>query len=195
MLKRNYNISQTRAIAALLSALATMSAVSAQTIYVNATCGNDAWTGTSSDCAAPNGPKRTIQAGIDASVNGDTVLVADGVYMGVGNKNLDYGGRAIRIQSEGGPEACIIDCDNDGRGFYFHNGETADSAVEGITVRNGFMNRGGAVLCEDGSSPLFQSCVFQHNSVSQEAEEDGAPPVLKSKITPAVSDEDAGPWI
>jgi len=32
----------------------------------------------------------TIQAGINAANNGDTVWVADGVYTGDGNKNLIY---------------------------------------------------------------------------------------------------------
>ena len=33
------------------------------TIYVNGACGDDAWTGLSPDCEAPDGPKATIQAG------------------------------------------------------------------------------------------------------------------------------------
>jgi len=32
----------------------------------------------------------------------DTVLVADGTYIGEGNKNLDFGGKAITVTSENG---------------------------------------------------------------------------------------------
>ena len=52
----------------------------ADVLYVNGECGDDDWTGLSPVCATPDGPKRSIRAGMSAGRTGDTVLVADGVY-------------------------------------------------------------------------------------------------------------------
>jgi len=78
----------------------------------------------------------TIQQGILAASDGDTVIVADGVYTGTGNKNLSFGGKAITLVSESGPETCIIDCMED-RGFRFTSDEDENSILDGFTIRNG----------------------------------------------------------
>lgn len=110
----------------------------------------------------------TIQAAIDAAAPGDTVIVADGTYTGPGNRDMDFGGKAITVRSANGPAACIIDVQGSQadphRAFYFHSGETAGSVLDGFTLRNGFAEIGGAVLCEGGSSPSFDNCVFEQNT-------------------------------
>ena len=105
----------------------------------------------------------TIQAAIDAAVDGDVIIVADDTYTGTGNKNLDFGGRAITVRSENGPEFTIIDCQNDGRGFYFQTGETQDSVVDGFTIINGSTDYGAGIRC-DVSSPTIDNCIFKSNS-------------------------------
>ena len=40
-------------------------------------------------------PFDAIQEAIDASAGEDTVIVLAGVYSGEGNRNIDFGGRAI----------------------------------------------------------------------------------------------------
>lgn len=110
----------------------------ADIVYVNGACGDDGWTGRSPTCQFPDGPKRTIQAGINGAVNKlDEVIVADGVYTGSGNKNLDFAGRLITLRSASGSENCIIDCEDDGRAFYFHSGETVEATVDGFSLVNG----------------------------------------------------------
>lgn len=54
----------------------------------------------------------------------------------------------------------MIDCENSGRGFYFHSGETAESVVSGFTIKNGnVMNTGGGIHCEN-ASPVISNCVI-----------------------------------
>jgi len=104
----------------------------------------------------------TIQAGIDAAVNGDTVLVADGEYSGTGNINLDFWSKYIVVMSENGPLACIINCLASGQGFYFHSGETNSAVVDGFTILGGNNNYGGGIRIEN-SSPTITHCVIRNN--------------------------------
>ena len=78
----------------------------------------------------------TIQEAIDATVAGDIVVVADGVYIGDQNKNLDFNGKDITVRSENSAESTVIDCEGNGRGFYLHSGESLAAIVEGFTIRN-----------------------------------------------------------
>jgi len=125
--------------------------------YVNGTTGDDA----TGERGNPDKPFKTIQKGIDVAVSGeDMVLVADGMYTGLGNKNLDFKGKAITVTSENGAENCIIDCEGDGRGFYFHSGETQESVVSGFTIANGSLSEyGGGIRC-DNSSPTIKNNII-----------------------------------
>ncbi len=106
----------------------------------------------------------TIQSGINAAVNGDTVLVSDGIYTGAGNKNIDFLGKAIVVISENGAETCVVDCQNDGRGFYFHTGETSNSILSGFGIINGHAENGGGIFCSY-SSPTIVCCQISGNIV------------------------------
>ena len=114
------------------------------------------------------GDYSTIQAGIDATNSGDTVLVADGTYTGDGNYNLDPMGKTILMMSENGPERCIIDCEaqSQRRGFYCHTEETPSTKIEGFSIINGRGDSpgGGGIRCS-GSSPVIKNCIFKNNSV------------------------------
>ncbi len=106
----------------------------------------------------------TIQAGIDAARDGDTVLVASGVYTGSGNKHLEYKGKQIVVASENGPELTIVDCEEDGRGFYFRDNEDTSCVLIGFTVRNGSMGpeHGGALRVQN-SAPKIVNCILESN--------------------------------
>ncbi len=111
----------------------------------------------------------TIQAGIDAAVDGDTVMVADGTYTGDGNRDINFLGKAITVMSENGPETCIIDCEGtegmNHRGFRFNNQESETSVLNGLSIQNGDTHdlaEGGGILCW-GSSPTITNCNLSYN--------------------------------
>lgn len=86
---------------------------------------------------AGGGDFLTIQEGINAAVENDTVLVAPGVYAGAGNHDLDFGGTNIVVMSEAGRDSTIIDCEPDYDGFYLHTGEDTSSVIRGFRVHGG----------------------------------------------------------
>jgi predicted outer membrane repeat protein len=117
----------------------------------------------------PSGECPTIQTGIDSAAVGDTVLVANGLYSGSGNRDLDFGGKDITVRSASDdPNFCIIHCGgsegNEHRGFYFHSGETNAARVEGFAIINGYAWDGGAIsLANVPSSPSIRNCIIQDN--------------------------------
>ena len=105
----------------------------------------------------------TIQAGIDASSYGDSVLVADGIYTGVGNMDLTTRGRSITVMSENGPATCIIDCAHSGIGFRVTESETQSTVISGFTIINGITaDYGGGIYCS--ASPRIHNCIVQFNT-------------------------------
>ncbi|MGB2809271.1 MAG: right-handed parallel beta-helix repeat-containing protein, partial [Sedimentisphaerales bacterium] len=104
-----------------------------------------------------------IQAAIDDSSDGDTIIVADGTYTGVGNREISFRGKAITVRSENGPENCIIDCQGKGIGFLFRDGEDANSILDGLTITNGYSSGCGALYISSYSSPMIINCKFENN--------------------------------
>ncbi len=97
----------------------------------------------------------TIQAGIDAAIDGDTVEVSPGTYV----ETIDFLGKAIRVVA---PMGATID-GSAGTGVTFRSGETPSSILEGFTIVNGpgtvFVNVtfGGGVLCFKASPTILRN--------------------------------------
>ena len=116
------------------------------------------------------GDYTTIQEGIDAATAGDTVLVADGIYYGSSNKNLTFHTSGITVQSENGPDNCIIHCEGDGRGFFVR--DKNGTVISGFTITGGnaplltgYGYRGGAIYCH-GSTVTINNCIITGNKAN-----------------------------
>ena len=120
-----------------------------------------------------------IQFGIDAAMDGDTVLVAPGEY--VITAPITFRGKAIIVRSETGPDETTIRMGtpantNRGSVVIFETNETAASVLEGFTITGGigssvwipyeskFAWAGGGIVF-DASSGTVENCVIVQNRV------------------------------
>jgi hypothetical protein len=92
-----------------------------------------------------SGDYPNIQAAINASASGDVIELTDGTFTGTGNRDVDFGGKAVTVRSQSGvPESCVIDCEstneNPYRGFLFVAGEGPGSVLRGLTITHALVN-------------------------------------------------------
>lgn len=101
----------------------------------------------------------TIQQAIGVAQNGDTVLVAPGVY----TENLDFQGKAITVTSSGGAAVTTIDGGGTATVVTFKTGEGPNSILSGFTITHGFNTFSGAGVEIASASPTIQSNVITGN--------------------------------
>ncbi len=108
----------------------------------------------------------TIQAAINESEDGDTVLVQTGEYV----ENINFEGKAITVASlilttgdrayidstviDGNEEDCVVS---------FNNEEDSTSVLRGFTIRNGIQDFGGGIDCQTETSPTLVDLVVTEN--------------------------------
>jgi len=109
----------------------------------------------------------TIQAAIDAAQDGDTVLIAPGVYTGDGNRDVVFYGRTITVLAEGDAIDCVIDCQGSEsephRGFLFVSQEGPGTVIKGLSIINGWADDGGAIFLGSETEPTISNCRFVNN--------------------------------
>ena len=129
--------------------------------YVNDDTGSDCWDGLAREWDGTHGPKKTIQAGVDASIKGSTVYVAEGTYDGDGNHDVTVIRKSINlIAEEADPSKTVIDCQSLGGGLYIEDCQSPQMLVEGFTIMNG-SDTGLEVWTSD---IRIENCVIENNS-------------------------------
>jgi len=110
------------------------------------------------------GTYSTIQAAIDASANGDTVMVAPGTYF----ENIDFKGKLITVQSAQGPTVTTIDGSNLAPVVNFSTNETSAAVIQGFTLQHGNATAAfgyeGAGVHINGASPTVAGNVITANT-------------------------------
>lgn len=126
----------------------------------------------SADVLRVPGDFPTMQSALDAAKSRDEIVVADGVWTGQGNRDLDIGDKDVTLRSENGPDNCIIDGEDAHRFIANCSNRSRSMVIEGFTVRNGRADTGGAILLYR-SGPAIRNCVFEHCIATSPGQYDG----------------------
>ncbi|MEE2908391.1 MAG: hypothetical protein VX527_11255, partial [Planctomycetota bacterium] len=80
----------------------------------------------------------SIQEAVDASNDGDEIVVGPGTYTSTQDGHVvDMKGKAVTLRSSDGAEVTIIDGENARRGIACINEETDATTIDGFTITNG----------------------------------------------------------
>ena len=106
-------------------------------------------------------PGESIQAAIDASVDGDVVELSAGAW----TEDVDFGGKAIRVVGRG-PDT-VLHGTGLGPVVTFNSGETPDSVLDSVTITGGIAERGGGVLIDGASPTLLRNRILRNRAHRQ----------------------------
>lgn len=133
----------------------------------------------------------TIQAGINAAHDGDTVLVAPGTYY----ENIDFFGKAITVTSSDGPSKTVIDGGSHGTVVRFVRQEPRSAVLSNFTITHGggpaqgnALAYGVGIAIGNSSSPTLLNNVITENYCINVISSDSNPliqgNVISSSLTP-----------
>jgi hypothetical protein len=96
----------------------------------------------------------TIQQGVNAAKDGDTVLVEPGLY----HEDFNFRGKGIWVKSEMGPAQTVWEGTNQNIFIYFNQGEDTNSVLCGFKIANTYNGIG----IDLNSSPIITNCILSN---------------------------------
>jgi len=113
------------------------------------------------------GDQANIQAAINTSSTGDTILVQPNTY----NENINFNGKAITVGSlflttadENYISTTIINGSGSASCVKFNSGESSASILSGFTITNGYAYYGAGINCSSSSSPTLSYLEISNNN-------------------------------
>ncbi len=98
----------------------------------------------------------TIQAAIDAAVDGDVVLIAPGTYA----EAFDVQGKSIELRGDGVAAEVILSSPDGGMMLFLDGGDAVTTRFTDLTFTGGVHE---TLIGIEFASPVFERCIFRDN--------------------------------
>ncbi len=125
----------------------------------------------------------TLQAGVDVATDGDTILVAPGIYSGPGNQDVVIDSRSLYLLSTHGRDSTIFILESQAVGIFIDYPWESELPADTVYV-DGFTFRDGAVaislaqeFADTRGATRISRCIFSNNDIAVEER-----PTFKSVI-------------
>jgi len=119
---------------------------------------------------SPEHPFDVIQEGIDAAVDGDTIIVlpSTGSPGGAYTENIAFPAEAITLRSINPQDPALVEATairaaSSGSVVTFSPGAPGDAVLDGFFIRDGVADSGGGIHCES-ASPTITNCIVAYNT-------------------------------
>ncbi len=122
------------------------------TYYVNVARVDDSGAGTSWETA-----KKTLQAAVDVALEGDSVIVTNGVY-----SSISTGNKMVTIRSVNGAQVTVLDGGRTNRCATLGDWHVTNSVLVGFTLRNGYADLGGGAYYG-----TLYNCIISGNTAEE----------------------------
>ncbi len=147
-------------------------------------------------------PFDAIQEAVNAASTNYTILVREGEYYGVGNRDIDPVALDLRIlaENQADPSLTVVKSHGLGPVFVFQGGQTTNtvlagftiqSSMEGIDCSNGDCGEENGIVCRDASSPTIVNCIVQYCRDDAIYCEFNSNPTISDTIIRRIGDNDA----
>ena len=115
----------------------------------------------------PDADFDNIQDAINASSDGDAILVMPGTYTSNGNSVITLPNHGISIIGSGGAATTIVDGQDARRGLIGNGGGDNGTVIEGLTFQHGRADNGGGLYLFD-CDPTIRNCIILENNATQD---------------------------